>query len=138
MPLQPLWEGFQYKLHQTYGVEWMLLREKDSIKGGIVCDEMGLGKTIQMCGLIKESTSKKTLLFAPVAVLEQWKNTAARSSIRCFMLSDSKKSVHQPLSVLDNSTAALDPHLVGLRQGVRYMTNGLKARNRRDINIMLS
>lgn len=92
MPLQPLWEGFQYKLHQTYGVEWMLLREQDSIKGGIVCDEMGLGKTIQMCGLIKESKYKKTLLFAPVAVLEQWKSTAARSSIRCFMLSDSKKS----------------------------------------------
>eukprot|EP01036_Dinobryon_divergens_P032910 gene32910-42594_t len=41
-------------------------------------------------------------------------------------LSDSKKSVHQPLSVLDNSTTALDPNLVGLRQGVRYMTNGLK------------
>ena len=53
-------------------------------------------------------------------------------------LSDSKKSVHQPLSVLDNSTTALDPNLVGLRQGVRYMTNGLKARNRRDMNIMIS
>ena len=38
---------------------------------------------------------------------------------------DSKKFA---ASVLDNSAAALDPNLVGLRQGVRYMTNGLKAR----------
>ena len=51
-------------------------------------------------------------------------------------MSVSKKSVHQPLSVLDNSTTALDPNLVGLRQGVRYMTNGLKVQYRtrnRDI-----
>ena len=92
MLLQPLWAGFEYKVHQTYGIEWMLLREQDSVKGGIVCDEMGLGKTIQMCGLMKESPLKKTLLLAPVAVLDQWIATCRRSSIRCFVLSSSKKS----------------------------------------------
>lgn len=86
--LKPLWDGFSYKPHQVYGVDWMLEheheREEDAIKGGILCDEMGLGKTIQMLGLITESMLYTTLLVAPLAVLDQWMQTAQRCKIRCF------------------------------------------------------
>jgi len=79
--LAPLWAGFSYKPHQEYGVRWMLERETGDMKGGLLCDEMGLGKTIQMLGLIKESGIKKTLLVLPVAVMNQWKDTAIRCRI---------------------------------------------------------
>jgi SNF2 family DNA or RNA helicase len=82
--LKPLWDGFAYKPHQEYGVRWLLKREEDEIKGGVLCDEMGLGKTIQMLGLIVESPLHSTLLVAPLAVLEQWRQTAERCKIRCF------------------------------------------------------
>jgi len=91
MQLTPLWKNFSYKEHQTYGVHWLLSREQDTIKGGILCDEMGLGKTIQMLGLIKESLLYSTLLVAPLAVINQWKQTAERANIRCFTY-DVKKS----------------------------------------------
>ena len=88
--LQPLWDGFSYKPHQEYGVNWLLKRENADIKGGVLCDEMGLGKTIQMLGLINESPLNKTLLVAPLAVLDQWRLTAERCKIRCFTF-DTKK-----------------------------------------------
>lgn len=81
VPVQPLWPGFSYKPHQYTGVNWMLSREKGEVKGGILCDEMGLGKTIQMISLIKHGEGVKTLLIAPVAVLEQWKATARRAGL---------------------------------------------------------
>lgn len=88
----PLWEGFAYKPHQEYGVSWLLAREEAPIKGGLLCDEMGLGKTIQMLGLIKESPLHSTLLIAPLAVINQWKDTAERCKIRCFTYHSKKKT----------------------------------------------
>ena len=83
--IKPLWDGFTYKPHQQYGVEWMLARELDTLKGGIVCDEMGLGKTIEMLGLIAASDLQNTLLVAPLAVINQWKDTAIKSSINVVL-----------------------------------------------------
>ena len=93
MVLNPLWEGFQYKEHQNFGVKWMLNREEDEhVRGGLLCDEMGLGKTIQMIGLMKESPKfHSTLLVAPVSVLNQWKETAEKSNIRCFLYNTKTK-----------------------------------------------
>lgn len=87
--LIPLWDTFHYKEHQVVGVKWMLEREADDeVSGGILADEMGLGKTIQFLGLIKNSKKSHTILIAPVAVIEQWRFTAERSHIRCYMLKD--------------------------------------------------
>jgi SNF2 family DNA or RNA helicase len=85
--MRVLWEGFSYKQHQTVGVTWMLQREKDPTgPGGIVCDEMGLGKTIETLGLIKnQSPGQRSLLLAPVAVLEQWAKTAERANIQVWL-----------------------------------------------------
>jgi SNF2 family DNA or RNA helicase len=85
LSLKPLWPGFEFKTHQETGLTWMLEREKDEqVRGGLMCDEMGLGKTIQLIGLIKNGTERmgeKNLLIAPVAVLEQWKKVAWKTSI---------------------------------------------------------
>ena len=83
--LKALWADFTYKPHQIIGVNWMLHRETDEVKGGILCDEMGLGKTIQMLGLIKESGPGKTLLVLPLAVINQWKDTAIRARINVMV-----------------------------------------------------
>ena len=92
--LKPLWDGFEYKEHQVFGVNWMLARENEDekIKGGLLCDEMGLGKTIQMIGLMKESVIMSTLLVAPLAVLNQWKETAEKAKIRCFFFNTKIKN----------------------------------------------
>ena len=83
----PLWQGFAYKPHQHVGLQWMIEREIGvQPLGGILADEMGLGKTIQILGLIKNSVKSRTILIAPLAVLEQWRSTAEKSSIRCYSL----------------------------------------------------
>ena len=101
--LKPLWEGFAYKPHQEYGVSWLLKREESPIRGGLLCDEMGLGKTIQMLGLIKESSTFSTLLIAPLAVINQWKDTAERCKIRCFTYNTKKKTWELKTKPFSNS-----------------------------------
>lgn len=91
LSLPILWDGFAYELHQVAGIKWMLARESDPLhQGGLLCDEMGLGKTIQMIGLIKAANAvagslKNTLFFGPLPVLEQWRSTAARAGLNCWM-----------------------------------------------------
>ena len=76
--LKPLWDGFQYQMHQVEGVRWMVERESLKPSGGLLCDEMGLGKTIQVLGLINETKSNASLLLAPLCTLDQWQETAER------------------------------------------------------------
>lgn len=98
--LTPLWSGFEYKEHQKYGISWMIEREKDDvIKGGLLCDEMGLGKTIQMIGLIKETKLKSTLLVTPLAVKEQWKDTAIRSKINVMYFNTHSWKLVSPIAI---------------------------------------
>ncbi|GAA5925394.1 hypothetical protein JCM10213_008780 [Rhodosporidiobolus nylandii] len=64
--------------HQIIGVAWMKQQEAGSEYGGILGDEMGLGKTIEAIAacLVTESKDpgeKSTLVVAPVALLEQWR-----------------------------------------------------------------
>ena len=96
MALTPLYEGFSYKEHQTYAIQWMLKREKALTKGGILCDEMGLGKTIEMIGLIHTSDLLTTLLIVPVAVINQWKDIAIKTNINVYLFKDSWKLTNNP------------------------------------------
>ena len=93
---KPLWNDFTYKPHQIVGINWMLQRETQMPAGGIVCDEMGLGKTIEMLGLIKSSPiiGSDSLILAPVAVLNQWADTARRSNINVFRPKVTPKHVY--------------------------------------------
>ena len=87
MPV-PLWEGFEYKVHQVPAIEWMLQREAAENSGGLLCDEMGLGKTIEILGTIKNSKKLQTLLLCPKAVITQWRVAAEKSKITVLEVVD--------------------------------------------------
>ncbi|WWC61348.1 uncharacterized protein I303_103929 [Kwoniella dejecticola CBS 10117] len=66
--------------HQVLGVDFMIEKEKaQKYLGGINADAMGLGKTVQSIATIASHQSedprvKGTLIIAPLALLQQWKN----------------------------------------------------------------
>ena len=93
---KPLWKDFEYQSHQEIGIRWMMEREANFSKGGILCDEMGLGKTIQMLGLIKESKRSATLMIAPLATLSQWQATAEKAGVCVWRAHPSKELWEQP------------------------------------------
>ncbi|EUC62614.1 SNF2 family amino-terminal protein [Rhizoctonia solani AG-3 Rhs1AP] len=74
--------GMQVPLmpHQLIGVAWMEKQELGNVAGGILADDMGLGKTMQTIALIvknppeKRNPRKSTLVVAPAALLDQWKD----------------------------------------------------------------
>ncbi|KAJ1306287.1 hypothetical protein OPQ81_010989 [Rhizoctonia solani] len=73
--------GMQVPLmpHQLIGVAWMVKQELGNVAGGILADDMGLGKTMQTIALVvknqpeKRNPRKSTLVVAPAALLDQWK-----------------------------------------------------------------
>jgi SNF2 family DNA or RNA helicase len=122
--LKPLWNGFQYQDHQSFGVRWMMEREALTPSGGILCDEMGLGKTIQVLGLVKETRHNATLLIAPLCTLDQWQDTAERSGFCVWRCHSSKHEWELPknfrpgakhLYVVNYERAIARPALVNQR-----------------------
>lgn len=64
--------------HQLIGVAWMKAQEESKHYGGILADEMGLGKTVESIALMcanesQDPDEKSTLIVAPLALLQQWK-----------------------------------------------------------------
>lgn len=73
-------------LHQKRGLAWMIWREEQDPKGGILADDMGLGKTLSMIALIlkqKESEvfcsqhdedleCRGTLIICSASIIHQW------------------------------------------------------------------
>ncbi|GAA6022649.1 hypothetical protein JCM8202_005034 [Rhodotorula sphaerocarpa] len=64
--------------HQIIACAWMKDQEAGKHYGGILADEMGLGKTVEAIAtcILNPSTDpseKTTLILAPVALLQQWK-----------------------------------------------------------------
>ena len=115
--LSPLWPGFSFMPHQQTGVTWMLNREREETPGGILCDEMGLGKTIQVIGLLKNGirrAGEKTLLIAPVAVLEQWKKVAWKTKITVKVPSE-----YDWVTEGERGRVAAELHCIGYEAAVR-------------------
>ncbi len=85
---------------------------------------MGLGKTIQMVGLIKAANIvagglKNTLFLGPLPVVEQWRATAAKAGLNCWMPTKNsrwepvgKMKLHAPnLFLVNYESAANKPSL---------------------------
>lgn len=92
-----LWPGFTYFDHQEKGVHWMLEKELEgtevlgrnmknfsTVYGGLQCDDMGLGKTIQITGSIINNPLKKTLLVAPLAMIDTWCEVLIKAGLRVY------------------------------------------------------
>jgi hypothetical protein len=90
-PIKPT-KQFKGKLrsYQQEGLSWLNFLH-DFELGGILADEMGLGKTIETIGLLKnqplkDGSGQKSLLVAPIAVLEQWAATARRAGVQVWQV----------------------------------------------------
>jgi SNF2 family DNA or RNA helicase len=92
--LKRLWKDFEYKPHQTVGINWMLAQEDDEefLRGGFLCDEMGLGKTMEVLGVIKNSEKTETLVVCPLAVVSQWIGAAEKSKLNVYKLAKNRQS----------------------------------------------
>lgn len=71
--------GYSYKKHQEEGMLWCVEREQhkapfQKIYGGFIADEMGCGKTFMMISLIVCNFVPRTLIVAPLALINQWTN----------------------------------------------------------------
>ncbi|GAA5992067.1 hypothetical protein JCM10908_000725 [Rhodotorula pacifica] len=65
--------------HQIIACAWMKEQEAGKQYGGILADEMGLGKTVEAIATCilnpsNDPEEKTTLVLAPLALLQQWKN----------------------------------------------------------------
>lgn len=72
--------GFKYQSHQEEGMLWCAQQESEkkpfqNIHGGIIADEMGCGKTFMMISLIVCNFVPQTLIVAPLALVNQWKQS---------------------------------------------------------------
>ncbi len=95
MSLTPLKNvsNFKYFPHQQVAIRWMMNLESTGFKllnrvihGGILADDMGLGKTLEITGLIKNSPLRRTLLLAPVALMDNWIQMAIKAGFTIFTI----------------------------------------------------
>ena len=97
--LTPLWSGFEYYEHQTIAVKWLLELEnrgyavgRTTIHGGILADDMGLGKTMEICGLLKNNPQRRTILFAPLALIQTWTDVCTKANFNVYHYNQPTKS----------------------------------------------
>ena len=102
--LQPLWPDMTYYDHQLAGIAWMLDREvngtecatpfgESTVFGGLQCDDMGLGKTIQTAATMLNNPVEKTLLLAPLAMLDTWIGVFERAGFAVYEARSGKWTV---------------------------------------------
>ena len=97
----PLWPTFTYFPHQIVGIRWMLDKERNgtavldreggykTVYGGFQCDDMGLGKTVQIVSTMINHPLVKTLLIAPLAMLDTWAAMCMKAGIVVYMIGPS-------------------------------------------------
>lgn len=136
MSIKSLWNGFSYFEHQVTGVKWMLEKEQNGtmvsdrnnghvlVRGGFQCDDMGLGKTIQMAGVMVNNPVKKTVLLAPLAMLDTWSAICKKIGMLVYEV-DPKDNRRW---TVQNPKAGIPRHFMKCRAEV-YITNYEKLYN---------
>lgn len=102
--------------HQERAMAWLLWRERQHPKGGILADDMGLGKTLTMIALVLRSKELMkdnqenlntsvdrslpkagTLVVCPLSVLRQWedeiKQRCERKMLRTLVYHDKERNI---------------------------------------------
>ncbi len=68
----------QLRPYQELGIRWLITRAQQSL-GCCLADDMGLGKTLQILALLLDQSSQgASLIIAPVSLLRNWADEAAR------------------------------------------------------------
>ncbi len=131
MSIKPLWNGFSYFEHQVTGVKWMLEKERNGtmvsgrggtsgvlVRGGFQCDDMGLGKTIQMAGVMVNNPVKKTVLLAPLAMLDTWSSICKKIGMLVYEVDPKNNRCW----TVQNPKAGIPRHFMKCRAEV-YISN---------------
>jgi len=88
------------------------------VRGGFQCDDMGLGKTMQMAAVMANNPVKKTVLLAPLAMLDTWADVCKKIGMRVYEVDSKDKHTW----VLQNSESGIPRHFMKCRAEV-YITN---------------
>jgi SNF2 family DNA or RNA helicase len=125
--LLPIWKTCVYFPHQVEGITWMLQKEMQgtlvsdpdgrstTVYGGLQCDDMGVGKTIQTVATIANHRKSKTLILAPLAMVDSWASNCSRAGFRVFQL-------QQGIWYQTNPNDGFPMHFRNLRPNV-YISN---------------
>jgi len=126
--LRSLWNGFTYFEHQHIGIRWMLDKEingttvynrdksvKTTVRGGLQCDDMGLGKTIQIVSTILNNKKQKTLIVAPLAMIDTWSDICQKVGFNVYEI------VNKEWTCMTDE-CAIPMHFMKMRPSV-YVTN---------------
>jgi len=136
MSIKSLWNGFSYFEHQVTGINWMLEKERTGtmvsdrnngqvlVRGGFQCDDMGLGKTIQMAGVMVNNPVKKTVLLAPLAMLDTWSMICKKIGMLVYEVDPKNNRCW----TVQNPKAGIPRHFMKCRAEV-YITNYEKLYN---------
>lgn len=105
MDYKPLWPGHRYYDHQLYAIKWMIEHP-----GGILADDIGLGKMIETIGFIVNAPVERTLILAPLAMLDNWIQTLLKVGVRVFIAS--RTCTWIPLT--PDSYGTIDVHITNI------------------------
>jgi len=88
---------------------------KTTVRGGLQCDDMGLGKTIQIVSTILNNKKKKTLIVAPLAMIDTWSNICQKVGFNVYEI------VNKEWTCMTDE-CAIPMHFMKMRPSV-YVTN---------------
>jgi SNF2 family DNA or RNA helicase len=89
------------------------------IHGGFQCDDMGLGKTIQIVSVMVNHPLRRTLLLAPLAMIETWSSICQQAGLIVYEVD---KTMNDPWTIVNDIDDPVPRHFIKMRPAV-YITN---------------
>ena len=88
---------------------------KTTVRGGLQCDDMGLGKTIQIAATILNNKLPKTLIVAPLAMIDTWSEVCQKVGFNVYEIQNKEWTCM-------TDACAIPKHLMKMRPSI-YITN---------------